>query len=203
MIDDLCWLTAEGGLYHRGSTPKWFLIEPKWSEEQGKTVLRVNAPGMQELVVFPVFEGERQDTTVWDDSVMTIDQGQEASDWFSRYLEIGASFIRLVASAEQNPGYSRYVSNFLPSLRGRLPLSLVHLRDAAPVSLISNESLADLNQKLNERVLGHMVVTLDRFRMNIEITGCSRPFEEDEWLMIQIASTPLLVYVAKRKAMTE
>ena len=195
MIDDLCWLTAEEGSYHRGSTPKWFLIEPKWSEEQGKTVLRVNAPGMQELVVFPVFEGERQETTVWDDSVMTIDQGQEASDWFSRYLEIGASFIRLVVSAEQNPGYSRYVSNFPPSLRGRLPPSLVHLGDAAPVCLISNKSLADLNQKLNERVPGHMV-TLDRFRMNIEITGCSRPFEEDEWLVIQIASTPLLVYVA-------
>ena len=78
--------------------------------------------------------------------------------------------------AEQNPGYSRHVSNFPPSLRGRLPPSLVHLGDAAPVSLISNESLADLNQKLNERVPGH-TVALDRFRMNIEITGCSRPFE--------------------------
>ena len=82
-----------------------------------------------------------------------------------------------------------------PSLRVHLPPSLVHLGDAAPVSLISNESLADLNQKLNERVPGH-TVTLDRFRMNTEITGCSRPFEEDEWLVIQIASTPLLVYVA-------
>ena len=40
------------------------------------------------------------------------------------------------------------------------------------------------------------MVTLDRFRMKIEITGSSRPFEEDEWLVIQIASTPLLVYVS-------
>ena len=79
-----------------------------------KTVLRVNTPGMQELVVFPVFEGERQETTVWDDSVMTINQGQEASDWFSRYLETEASFIRLVAGTEQNPGYRRYISNFPP-----------------------------------------------------------------------------------------
>ena len=41
--------------------PKMALIEPKWSEEQGRTVLRVNAPGMQELVVFLVFEGETRD----------------------------------------------------------------------------------------------------------------------------------------------
>ena len=35
---------------------------------------------------------------------------------------------------------------------------------------------------------------LNRFRMNIEISGCSKPFEEDEWLVVKIGSVPFLCY---------
>lgn len=176
--------------------PKLSMVIVEWRENKDDIkVLNINAPNMNELTVVPLYNGERTETTIWRDTVMTIDQGQEASDWFSKYLEIGASFIRLVAAAEHAPGYSRYVSNFPPTLKGRLPPTPVHLSDAGPVSLISNESLDDLNQKLNERVKGHQV-PLNRFRMNIEISGCSYPFEEDDWLIVRIGTTPFLVYVA-------
>ena len=175
--------------------PKLSQVVVKWVENDiGVKVLNITAPNMNELIVLPVYDGGRIETTVWSDTVMTVDQGQQASDWFSKYLEIGASFIRLVAAAESSPGYTRHVSNFPPTLKGKLPPTSVHLGDAAPVSLISNESLGDLNERLNERVNGHQV-TLNRFRMNIEITGCSHPFEEDEWLVVQIGTTPFLVYV--------
>ncbi len=177
--------------------PRLALVEVKWVEgEEGRDkILKINAPGMNELTVVPVYQGERLETTVWNDTVMTIDQGREASDWFSRYLELSAGFIRLVSSAEQTPGYSRMVTNLPPSLRGKLPPAFVHLGDGGPVSMISNESLADLNGRLKERTEGREV-PLNRFRMNIEITGCDKPFEEDDWLLIKISDIPFLVYVA-------
>ena len=179
------------------------LVEVKWTEDDKTTnkTLKINAPGMEELTVVPVYEGERTETTVWSDTVMTIDQGQEASEWFSRFLGLTVGFIRLVAAAEQSPGYVRRVSNFPPSLRGKLPPTSVHLGDAGPVSIISNESLVDLNEKLKVRTEGHSV-PLNRFRMNIEISGCGHPFEEDEWLVVRIAATPFLVYVANEVGIT-
>lgn len=177
--------------------PKLALIVVKWVEYNGGSILQITAPGMEQLDVVPVFDGERSETSIWNDSVMTIDQGEEASKWFSKYLGIGANFIRLMACANERPGYNRTVD--LPSfLKGRLPSISVTLSDAAPVSLISNESLADLNQKLKDQSKGHEV-PLNRFRMNIEISGCTHAFEEDEWLVIKIGAVPFLVYVANER----
>lgn len=177
--------------------PALAMVEVVWAEspENGKKILKINAPRMKELVVLPIIEGERIETTLWEETVMTVDQGQEACDWFSSYLEIGSNIIRLVAAAEQAPGYTRIVSNLPPSLKGKLPSSPVGLTDKGPVTIISNESLADLNLRLKERTGDH-TVPLNRFRMNIEVTGCACPFEEDKWLVIRIATTVLLVYVA-------
>ena len=55
----------------------------------------------------------------------------------------------------------------------------------APVTVASHESLADLNVILRER--GVNEVPLNRFRMNIEVVGCSRPFEEDDWFLRGVA----------------
>ena len=80
------------------------------------------------------------------------------------------------------------------ALKSKLPQSClqVGLADSAPVSLVSHESLADLNIRLKEK--GGSGVLLNRFRMNIEIGGCSRPYEEDEWVKVRIGEIPFLVY---------
>ena len=71
MIDDLCSLKA-GRFISQRKYPKMALIEPKWLEKhEKKAVLWVNTPGMQDLVVSPIFKGERQEATVWNGSVMT------------------------------------------------------------------------------------------------------------------------------------
>lgn len=158
--------------------------------------LRVSSHKMDtELLVPLILDGVRIETTIWNDTVMTIDQGDAPSQWFSKLLGISGNFIRLVASAERSsPGFHRPVSNYPESLKGRLPQMEITLTDAGPVSLISNESLLDLNERLSKVVEEHEV-PLSRFRMNIEVSGCSKPFEEDEWLIIQISNIPLLVYV--------
>lgn len=182
--------------------PTLAMVEAVWVDckDTGKKILKINAPRMKELVVVPIIDGPRIETTIWEDTVMTVDQGQEACEWFSSYLEIGSNIIRLAGMAEQAPGYTRTVSHLPPGLQGRLPPTPVVLTDRGPASIISNESLADLNLRLKERTGDH-TVPLNRFRMNIEVTGCAHPFEEDEWLVIRIATTVLLVYVANEVSM--
>jgi len=82
--------------------------------------------------------------------------------------------------------------SILVGLAGKLPPMSVSLADAGPISLISHQSLADLNSRLLA-FSGHEV-PLSRFRMNIEVTGCSTPFEEDSWLLIKIGDTPFISY---------
>lgn len=55
----------------------------------------------------------------------------------------------------------------------------VSYADSAPVHLISEASLEDLNTRLKEPV------TIDRFRPNIIVQGCG-PYEEDTWKEIRI-----------------
>ena len=174
------------------------------TDERGTRILLISAPGMnRDLELTPVLSGERMEVSIWEDTVMVVDQGEAAAQWFNDFIGHGGTFIRLVASAERSPSpsvdtlqghglFQRIVTNFPSGLMKRLPAMNIALPDAGPVSLISSESLADVNKKLRERKCGD--VPLNRFRMNIEISGCSRAFEEDEWLLIKIGTVPFLVY---------
>lgn len=164
--------------------------------DQGQTLLHVSAPGMaRDLEFAPVLSGERLEVGIWEDKVMVIDQGEGPAEWFANLIGHGAAFIRLVSSAEsaeEKEGFHRVVTNLPPGLKGRLPNARIALTDAGPVSLVSTESLADVNVRLRERECSD--VPLNRFRMNIEISGCSRAFEEDEWLLVRIGTVPFLSY---------
>ena len=173
---------------------KLALITARFQEgPDGKRVVHVSAPGMdRDLKVEPRLEGERIECGVWHTQVKAIDQGDEAAQWFTEFIGHGSVYHRLVASAESSDGFHRLVDNLPPGLKEKLPPMKVALADSAPVTLISEESLADLNKRLKEWTGSE--VPLDRFRMNIEITGCSKPFEEDEWLLVRIGSVPFLAY---------
>ncbi len=177
-----------------------FTVDPK-----GQRLLHVIAPGMDSDLRFaPVTSGERVEAGVWEDKVGVVDQGEAPAAWFSKFVGHGGAFTRLVSSAESSRSNSddspkssttdfhRTVSNLPSGLRGRLPAMQLALADAGPVTLVSAESLADVNHRLKERECEE--VPCSRFRMNIEISGCSRPFEEDEWLLVRIGEVPFLAY---------
>ena len=172
----------------------------RFVDEGGKRLLHVSAPGMdRDLKYEPKLKGERMDVSIWESKVRAIDQGDIPAQWFNTFIGHGSMFHRLVASAESSTSSSpsadefhRFVDNLPHSLKERLPFMQMALADDGPVSLISEESLADLNHRLKERIGNE--VPLNRFRMNIEISGCSKPFEEDEWLLIRIGSVPFLSY---------
>lgn len=174
-------------------------VSAKFVQEGGRKLLHVSAPGMEKDLKFePKLEGERMDVSIWESQVRAINQGDVPAQWFNTFIGHGSMFYRLVASAElsssssSGDGFHRFVENLPPGLKERLPPMQLALADAGPVSLISEESLADLNQRLKERVGSE--VPLNRFRMNIELSGCSKPFEEDGWLLVRIGSVPLLSY---------
>lgn len=165
--------------------------------ENGRRFLCASAPSMSwDLKFEPILEGPRVDAYIgYDDLVRVIDQGEIPSKWFNELFGHESTFNRLVASAEKTTtgeAFQRFVSTLPPSLQNRLPPMQVGLADVAPVTLASHESLGDLNVRLRER--GVDEVPLNRFRMNIEIAGCTRPFEEDEWLLVHIGEVPFLVY---------
>lgn len=166
-------------------------------EDGGKT-MHVTAPSVShDLKLVPMCEGERVEVTVWESAVMVIDQGDKAASWFTELIGVGGLYCRLVASAEKESGeFVRFVTNLPPSLNGRLPPMQLALADAGPVSIISEASLVDLNRRLMERTGEAEGVPLKQFRMNIEISGCVQPYEEDEWLIVKIGDVPFLCYTA-------
>ena len=171
--------------------------------ERGEKMLRVHAPGMEtELLFPPISVGERIEADIWNDQVMVIDQGEKPAEWFSKFIGHGGTYIRLVGTAESisttggatsgQLNFNRLVKNLPLGFKEKLPAMQLALADSAPISMVSCESLADLNIRMRER--GCEAIPLKRFRMNIEISGCSKPFEEDDWLLIQIGEVPFVIY---------
>lgn len=203
VVGDRRFMVVEGARFtSQRKLPRLALISVGYVEdkESGATSekkrLRFSAPGMPEFILEPVLEGERVEVGLWRDTVRVVDQGDGIAQWLNEYIGMGSSHLRLVASAEEphSVGYSRPISELqVPAeLHQKLSDRHVALSDTGPVSLVSHESLADLNRRLKTR--GGEEVGLKQFRMNIEISGCSEPFEEDKWLLIQIGTIPLLAY---------
>lgn len=173
-------------------------IVSKLVVENGCQFLCVSSPSVKwELKIEPVTEGKRIDANLWDCQVRMIDQGEEAARWCNDLIgPRGGGKIRLVGSADGSgtgEKYQRSVANIPKNLLDwGVSNTQVGLANESPVSLVSQESLADLNEKMTQN--GLTKISLDRFRMNIEVAGCSRPFEEDEWLLVHIGEVPFLMY---------
>ncbi len=77
-----------------------------------------------------------------------------------------------------------------PAEHGQLGADrLVSFADAYPYLLISEASLAGLNQKL--LVQEKAPVTMARFRPNLVVKGCAEPHEEDSWQQIRVGKAVL------------
>jgi hypothetical protein len=100
---------------------------------------------------------------VWDDEVIVLEVSHQASEWFSKQLGFGC---KLVQFPEINP---RPVDE-----RYHINHEHVSLADGYPLLIIGQNSLNDLNSRLQSPV------PMNRFRPNLVFTG-GKPYEEDEW----------------------
>jgi uncharacterized protein YcbX len=111
---------------------------------------------------------------VWNDTCQAIDQGDQAADLLSRNLEKKVRLVRM------EPSFKRIVDQQYANS----PENVVSFADGFPVLVISDESLAELNRRLE------YPLPMNRFRPNITIGG-SAPFAEDSWSEITIDNVKL------------
>ena len=130
--------------------------------------LELNAPGMPRLRIPDARTGEPTTVEVWADRTGALRLSEYAGDWISDFLGTHASVAYMPDAARRtiHPDYDD---------RNRI----VSFADAFPFLLISQESLDELNRRL-ERPM-EMV----RFRPNIVVTGARAPHAEDGWKRIR------------------
>jgi len=166
-------VTPEGQFLTQRELPRLALVTPKL--EDG--TLTLCAPGFDSIQLAVQSTGTPWPVNIWEsEGVQAIDQGDEAAQWFSDWL--GTS-VRLVRIAD---GYIRRVNEKYAVS----PDDHTGFADAYPILLTSEESLSDLNSRLEAPV------PMNRFRPNIVVKGCE-PFAEDTWKRIRIGNVELAV----------
>lgn len=171
----------EGRFFTQRTVPRLALVETRIEAE----ALVLRAPGLEELrVPWQIDEKSAAETTVtiWRDEVRAVDAGEEAGAWFTRALgqpcrlvRRGANYARLLPEA-RIPDHARAAIESVP----------VSFADAFPVLIISEESLADLNHRLD------YPLPMDRFRPNLVVRGCPAPYAEDTWTAVRVGTAAIL-----------
>src|SRR5689334_12293866 len=139
--------------------------------------LTLSAPNFDSIQINIQKTGVTQPVNIWKNKgVQAIDQGDESARWFSDWL--GES-VRLVHIAD---GYKRMV-NEIYSVNAD---DHTGFADGYPILIISEESLQDLNTRLE------MPLPMNRFRPNLVVKGCE-PYAEDIWNKIKIGDVELAI----------
>jgi uncharacterized protein len=158
-------LTGDEGVFlSQRELPRMSLVKPEMKHDH----ISVTAPGMPTLEVPFETDGDRSLARVWGDPVEVVNAGEEASRWFSEFLRFPCRLVHLPEDSIRrvDPDFAR-------------PEDRVHLADGFPFLLISEASLEELNERLEEPI------PMNRFRPNLVVRGCS-PFAEDGWRNIRV-----------------
>ncbi|XVF47974.1 hypothetical protein PTKIN_Ptkin03bG0152900 [Pterospermum kingtungense] len=177
---DRQWLVVNqrGRAYTQRVEPKLALVEVQLPSEAFSagweptktSYMVINAPGMDLLKVPLCNPPETADgVSVWEWSGSALDEGDEASKWFTNYLGKPSRLVRFNAVSEARPVDPVYAHGHN-----------IMFSDGYPFLLLSQESLDALNKLLKEPV------PVNRFRPNILVDGCE-PFSEDLWTEIKIS----------------
>jgi uncharacterized protein len=158
---------ASGKFMTQRNFPRMALIKVRQVSDQ----LIIEAPTQQPLFIPLVSNhSQRISVQVWRDICDAIPLGEDVANWFSEFLATSCQLVYLPEDALR-PIKSQYQINH----------EQVSFADAFPFLLISEASLADLNQRLDEPV------PMNRFRPNLVVSGCDA-FDEDNWQLIKIGS---------------
>jgi len=166
-------VTPEGHFLTQREHPRLALVTP--TLEPGSVTL--SAPGYDSMRVPLQTNGTPVSVNIWrSQNVHAIDQGEEAAQWFSEWLRVP---VRLVHIAD---GYVRNVNPFYAVNED----DHTGFADGYPILIASEESLADLNSRLETPV------PMNRFRPNVVVRGCDS-FAEDTWKRIRIGEVEMAI----------
>ncbi|MBM3124386.1 MAG: MOSC domain-containing protein [Chloroflexi bacterium] len=165
--------TVEGEFLTQREHPKLALVSPEFI---GRTV-RLSAPGYDTIDIPLKLDDPVKPVQIWKSkNVHAIDQGTQAAEWFSNFLE---AQVRLVHFA---PEFRRTVN---PEFAVR-PDDHTAFADGYPILILSEESLNDLNSRLE------IPLPMDRFRPNVVVKGTD-PYREDTWKRIRLGSVEMAI----------
>ena len=172
--NDRRWMVVdpEGKFITQRMYPQMALIRP--SLDSGR--LTLSKEGMEaHRVPETGAESERFDVQVWSDHVESLCTGSESDAWLSE--AIGTS-CRLVEFPDDqlrqcDQKYARESDQ-------------TAFADGFPLLLISEASLEDLNNRLDEPL------PMRRFRPNLVVSGCE-PYAEDRWKQIKVGDIHIRV----------
>lgn len=167
-IYDREWMVVDssGKFLTQREHPKMALIKPHLRAD----MLELRAPGMLRLQIpldLPDPEtAPTLDVQVWNDTLKAYDCDETTASWFSNALGVSCRLVRFHPDSERvaNPQWTEGAK--VPTL----------FSDGYPILVISDASLADLNEKLTAQ--GREALPMNRFRPNIVIGG-SGAFDED------------------------
>uniref|UniRef100_A0A182U3E7 MOSC domain-containing protein n=1 Tax=Anopheles melas TaxID=34690 RepID=A0A182U3E7_9DIPT len=158
---------ADGKFVTARMKPKMVLVQPRFDERF--ETMYLTAPGMPELRIEVGALGVADATrsTVWGETVPTVDCGSEAARWFSRYL------------LDKEDGYRLRYYPLKNTSRRRHGGDTGSLQDETSYMLFNEASVTDLNRRLENKV------TVLQFRPNFVVRG-PEPYGEDRWRWVRI-----------------
>lgn len=145
-------------------------ICPQWDGQD----LWVRSMGFEDLLVRAEEGSGRHAVQVWNDSVVALDCGDRAAEWFSCVLNTRCRLYRLpenrLSAEDQRPVKPKYTERE----------TWLNFADGFPLLLINEASLAVLSAALGR--------SLDavRFRPNVVLAG-GAPWDERRWGRLQSA----------------
>ncbi|HJL19101.1 MAG TPA: MOSC N-terminal beta barrel domain-containing protein [Sandaracinaceae bacterium LLY-WYZ-13_1] len=157
------WVDPDGRFTTQRELPAMARLQP--AIEGGRLLVRADGATLE--VALDV-DGAPRTVEVWGDRVDAVDAGDEAAAFFRRHLGAGGRLVRMPDAARRaaDPGHAR-------------PGDLVSFADGFPFLLVTDGSLAALNERLERPV------DVRRFRPNLVVSGAA-PFAEDAWSELRV-----------------
>lgn len=180
LLHDRQWMIVDtdGRYLTQRSCPKMACIKPRF--EGGN--LEVSAPGLAPMSLpLEAPDPERVRTVeveIWGDRVSAYDCGDAAAQWCSAALGMACRLVRHRTEIQRRAD---------PAWTGDIAAPAL-FSDGFPILVISEASLADLNEKLT--LHGRSALPMNRFRPNIVLGGVEA-FDEDYAATITIGDVVL------------
>lgn len=173
---DRRWMVVDGDgtFITQRQQPKLALIRVKLARETG--VLELTAPAMPALKIpFEPVTAVPKKVQVWGDEVNALSVSDEADRWLSELLGLPCQLVFMPDEAKRqiDLDFARAGEQ-------------VGFADGFPFLLISQASLEDLNERLEQPL------PMNRFRPNLVVNGCEA-FAEDSWRRLRIGELILRV----------
>jgi uncharacterized protein len=165
-------VTPDGAHVSQREIPALATVRPSYDGD----VLRLAVPAGPEFAHEVVRDGPVLEVTVHGRAAPAVDQGDPAAKWLTDLLGVECRLVRC-----PDDGGKRANSEHAPD--GTLTM----YADGYPVTVVSQESLDELNSRLD----GTDAVPMSRFRQNVVLAGTDGPHAEDDVRRMRVGEVVL------------